>query len=193
MISCILLTAGESSRFGSPKALANINNIKTIELLQNNLIKSKIHEIIIVTGAHESLIKPYVFNHSKVSLVYNKDYKLGQTSSFQKGLSVVDNNSYGYMLIPIDFPFIKTTTINALILHFQSQDPTILIPLYQGKRGHPPIFHQKLKKNILDLPKEMGINRLNAENQVQTLEVNDPGIIQTFNTNEELEEILRTI
>ena len=74
MISCILLTAGESQRFGSPKALAQIHQTKAIEVLQEKLIQSLVAEIIIVTGAYENLIKPYVFNHSKVRVVHNKDY-----------------------------------------------------------------------------------------------------------------------
>ena len=100
MISCILLTAGESKRFGSPKALADIGQNKAIQLLQQKLLQSIVDEIIIVTGASESLIKPYVLNHSKVRLVHNKDYKFGQTSSFQTGLSIVDKNSFGFMLLP---------------------------------------------------------------------------------------------
>lgn len=193
MISCILLTGGESQRFGSPKALADIHGSKAIEVLQKKLIESLVDEIIIVTGAHENLIKPYVFNHSKVRLVYNKDYKLGQTSSFQKGLSVVDTNTQGFMLLPVDCPFILTTTIDELIGYSNQRNPIILIPEYHGKRGHPPIFHAKLKHEILDLNTEKGLNSLMTNHQVQALDINDPGIIQTFNTKEELEEILRFI
>jgi molybdenum cofactor cytidylyltransferase len=192
MVSCILLTAGDSHRFGSPKALADIHSKKAIELLQNKLISSLVNEIVIVTGAHENLIKPYVFNHSKVRLVYNKDHKFGQTSSFQTGLAAVDPNATGLMLLPIDCPFILTATIDELVGYFLQKDPALLIPTYQSKRGHPPIFHSKLKNEILSLPVEQGLNSLMLKHQVHTIEINDdPGIIQTFNTKEELEEILK--
>jgi molybdenum cofactor cytidylyltransferase len=191
MISCILLTGGESQRFGSPKALADIHGKKAIEVLQDQLIQSLADEIIIVTGAHDHLIKPYVFNHSKVRIVHNKDYKFGQTSSFLTGINVVDPNCQGLMLLPVDCPFLLTTTIDELIAYFQQRNPAILIPSYQGKRGHPPVFHIKLKNEILNLNVERGLNSLMLQHQVQTIDINDPGIIQTFNTQEELEEILR--
>ncbi|MBI3602669.1 MAG: nucleotidyltransferase family protein [Candidatus Omnitrophica bacterium] len=191
MISCILLTAGESLRFGSPKALAQISSTKTIEFLQQKLIQSLVEEIIIVTGAHEALIAPYVFNHSKVRLVYNKDYKMGQTSSFQTALRSVDKNSHGFMLLPVDYPFVLTKTMDDLVNAFQQQNPDILIPAYQGKHGHPPIFHQSLKKDLLDFSANKGLDSFIRQRQVHILEVHDSGIIQTFNTPEELKDLLK--
>jgi len=190
MISCVLLTAGESKRFGSPKALAKIGPYNSIELLQQKLLESLIHEIIVVTGAHPTLIEPYVFNHSRVRLVHNKDYKFGQTSSFQTGLSAVDKDSCGFMLLPVDCPFIQTKTINAIIRCFLERNPSILIPTYHGKKGHPPILHAQLKNEILDLPKDQGLNSLMARHQTQTIEIDDKGIVQTFNSKEEFDKIV---
>lgn len=186
MISCILLTAGESVRFGSPKALARISGQEAITLLQRRLIESRIGEIIIVTGAHDELIKPYVLNHSLTTVVHNKDYKFGQTSSFQTGLNSVDNNSLGYMLLPVDCPFITTETINRMIDEFTNRQPDILIPCYQGKRGHPPVFHQRLKKDLLSLSPAQGLNSLFKISKTAEVPLNDQGIVQTFNTQDEL-------
>ena len=190
MISCILLTAGESQRFGSPKALAQIHQSTAIEILQEKLVQSLVTEIIIVTGAHENLIKPYVFNHSKVSVVYNKDYKFGQTSSFQKGIGAANNNSNGLMLLPVDCPFVSTQSINQLLETFLQEKPVILIPSFKGKRGHPPIFNNDLKETILKLDVHQGLNDFMREQKIQTLEIADPGLVQTFNTEEELNKIL---
>lgn len=186
MITCILLTAGESIRFGSPKALAKIYGQHALVLLQQKLIESLISKIIIVTGAHDELIKPYVLNHSRVSIVYNKDYKFGQTSSFQAGLNSVEPDSSGYMLLPVDCPFISTDTINNMTKEFLSREPDILIPCYQSKRGHPPVFHRRLKDKILALRHSQGLNSLSDINNKEELLLDDPGIIQTFNTQDEL-------
>ena len=52
MISCILLSAGFSRRFGSPKALALINGVTVIEQLQNILVRSQVGETVVVLGDH---------------------------------------------------------------------------------------------------------------------------------------------
>ncbi len=180
-------------RFGSPKALATIGSHKAIEFLQKKLLESLVAEIIIVTGAYETLIKPYVFNHSKVHVVHNKDYKLGQTCSFQTGLLAVDKNTKGVLLLPVDCPFVLTRTVNGLMEHFHQKNPDILIPVYHGKRGHPPIFHQRMRQDLLNLPADKGINGLSHWHQAQTIETNDPGVIATFNTQKELEGYLKTM
>ncbi len=190
MISCVLLTAGESQRFGSPKALAQIQQKKAIELIQERLVESRVSEIIIVTGAHEELIKPHVFNHSRVSVVHNKDYKFGQTSSFQKGISIVKADSEGFMLLPVDCPFILTKTIDELIETFVQNKPPILIPIFKGRRGHPPIFNSVLKETILALDVHQGMNDFMRGQHIQNFETTDPGVIQTFNTEEELNKII---
>ncbi|VAX34845.1 hypothetical protein MNBD_UNCLBAC01-1087, partial [hydrothermal vent metagenome] len=85
MLSCILLSAGASARFGSPKALAKqpSNNRPIIEKIQKTLLKTKIDEIIIVLGAHAESIKPFLLKHKNIKVVYNKDHNFGQTSSFK--------------------------------------------------------------------------------------------------------------
>ena len=189
MITCILLSAGLSERFGSPKALACMGDGKVIEHLQNTLLQSSCDEIVIVLGAHAQQIQPSIFIHSRIRVVYNKDYFFGQTSSLQTGWRQINSSSIGVMFLPVDCPLIKPTTINEIIHHFNKSNPDILIPTYQNKKGHPPIFHQRLASKILDLPMDRGLNSLFTDHPPQTIEINDPGIIKSFNTPEEFEKI----
>ena len=189
MVTCILLSAGESQRFGSPKALAKTSRKTAIEDLQNTLINSIADDIIVVLGACSEAIEPHVFNHKKVRVVHNKDYKSGQTSSFQTGLRALKDNAHAILLAPVDCPFIRTSTVDALIRHFKQTAPAILVPVYCSRRGHPPVFNATLKKEALALPPSSGLNTLFSDHPPQTLDVDDPGIVQTFNTPEELEQI----
>ena len=189
MITCILLSAGLSERFGSPKALAQLYGTTVIEHLQKKILQTACDEIIVVLGAHADQIQPFIFNHSRIRVVYNKDYNLGQTSSVKAGWREV-NSSTGVMFFPVDCPLIQTSTIDKVIRHFKKHDPDILVPSYQNKKGHPPIFHQRLRSKILDLPTGLGLNSLFADHPPQTIEIDDPGIIESFNTPEEFETII---
>ncbi len=51
MVTCILLSAGSSQRFGSPKALAELYDETVLEHLQKMLLATQVGEIIIVLGA----------------------------------------------------------------------------------------------------------------------------------------------
>ena len=189
MITCILLSAGLSERFGSPKALATINGISVIQHVQNTLLQSSCNDIIVVLGAHLKEIEPSIFIHSRIRVVYNKDYFFGQTSSMQTGWRETNSTSRGIMFLPVDCPLIQTDTVNAVIQNFIKNDQDILIPTYQNKKGHPPIFNQRLKSEVLTLPLDKGMNSLFTTYPPKTIEIDDPGIVKSFNTPEEFEAI----
>ena len=190
MVTCLLLTAGLSGRFGSPKALALLKQNTVIEHLQNILLQTACDKIIVVLGAAASMIEPYLFKHKRIRIVHNKDYDFGQTSSVQTGLRNIGNKTTGIMLLPVDCPLIRVSTFDLLIDHFKKERPDILIPTCGHQKGHPPIFHVRLKPEILDLPLNAGINSLFMTHLPHTLEIDDPGINKTFNTREEFKTIV---
>ncbi len=189
MITCVLISAGLSERFGSPKALARLKDVSIIEHMQKTLLESACDQIIVVLGAHAREIEPSIFIHSRIRVVYNKDYNFGQTSSVQAGWKAVDDASLAALLLPVDCPLVKASSIDQLIAHFKKHEPDILVPAFRGKKGHPPLFHRRLKAEILGLPLDQGLNALLARHQVQTLDIEDKGIVQSFNTPQEFEEI----
>ncbi len=194
MISCILLSAGLSSRFGSPKALAQINGKTIIEHLLKICVTLPLDQIIVVLGASAEEIKPRILEHKKVNVVYNKNYKMGQTSSFKAGVKNISLKSTGIMLLPVDYPLVKKETFELLIKCFSRKRPLILIPTFKNCKGHPPLFSVSLKKEILDIDDSSGINTI-IHNHPETLlcPVSDPGVIQTFNTKEEWEKAILPI
>ena len=193
MISCVLLSAGYSQRFGSPKALASLGKKKVIEHLQDKLVSAHIDEVIVVLGAHRDDIKAYLLKHKKVKVVYNKDYNLGQTSSLKAGLQALSPESLGFFLLPVDFPLIETETIEELIDAYRRHDPRLLIPTYEKRKGHPPLFSLRLREELLGLDNNLGINTIVRKYEAQTyfLPVKDPGVVLTFNTQEEFMNIKR--
>ena len=191
MISCLLLSAGFSSRFGSPKALVRLNGQTLIEHLQELLLATQLHEIIIVLGHGADQIKPFLFKHRKIKVVYNKDYKFGQTSSFKCGIKEVVAPTTGVLLFLVDYPLIKKETIDTLISYFEEKKPIALLPSCRDKKGHPPILNMKLKSELLAIKDSAGINTVihHHIDDITLLPVDDPGVLRSFNTKEEFEQL----
>ena len=193
MITCMVLSAGLSRRFGSPKALARINGDTVIGRIQKVLINSQVDEILFVLGAHAELIKPSLLNHTKVKSVYNKDYNLGQTSSFQTGLRTISEETQGVLLLPVDFAWVSMAAIDEIIGYFREHTPLVILPSFNGKLGHPPLFSSQLKEEFLKLDPEDGLNTVVRvhKDEIVILPLADPGILKTFNTKKEFNRIRR--
>ncbi len=195
MISLILLCGGLSTRFGSPKALAPWGQEVVISHLQDMLVFSNLDEIIVVLGANADKIQPFLLKHNKIKVVYNKDYKMGQTSSFKAGVRNVGPSVQAVGLLPVDLPLIKIETVNILVREFLEKKPLILVPTFHGQKGHPPIFNISLCDEILNLPDDAGLNTISHRYKQDThyCETDDEGCVLSFNTPQELEIINKKI
>ena len=190
MVSCILLAAGESKRFGSPKQLAKINKSQTIiEYIISNLLKTGIDEIIVVLGAFKEQIKPLILKDIKVCV--NENYQKGQTSSLKIGAKNISKNSDCFMVLPVDMPLVKPETFDYLIDKFKEAKKLIVIPSYKYKKGHPPIYDIKLKDGILKMGDDEPLYSLNNKYVEQSIiiPVDDSAVITNINTPQDLAKI----
>lgn len=190
MITALLLTAGLSARFGSPKALVRIQGQTLLERQLNMLLSAAVDAIIVVLGAHAERIRPRIPQHDRIKTVYNAHFQLGQTSSVKAALGQSALSS-DLLLLPVDFPFVLETTINLLTAHFKQHAALITIPTFNGHNGHPPIFSSKLKSEILQLDNGLGLNEIirRHKHELDLVPVADRGILATFNTPAEFAKL----
>lgn len=190
MISAIILAAGESKRFGSPKQLAKINDQKTlIEYLINTLKETCIDEIIVVLGAYRDEIQKVLPCDIKISI--NEEFQNGQTSSLKRGLEKISAGCKHFLIFPVDTPLVKPETINEIIDKFILSKADIGIPIYAEQKGHPPIYDIKLKTEILTLKNDEPLYLINQKFAANTklIEIFDPGILININTPKDLEKL----
>lgn len=161
------------------------------EMTDQLLNAGSIGEIVIVLGAEHRRVEPEILKHTKIKVVYNKDYKMGQTSSFQAGLRAASPDAEGIMLLPVDVPAVESVTFEDLAVRFLAHRPLIQIPVYQNRRGHPPVFHSRLRENLLAWDTGTGINVFIERHagDIAQINVDDPAVTVTFNTPQEFETI----
>lgn len=192
MISCIVLAAGESRRFGSPKPLARIGAQTVITRLLKTLLETKIGEIIVVLGADAETIKPEISRDKRIKIVLNKDFFLGQGSSFKAGLAALNRSCQGVFLLPVDTPFVRKETFDMLIKTSVQNPSLIIVPTYDDHKGHPPIIPRGLFQEYVDLKPGQPLFTVlrRHETEILKIPVQDKGVVQSFNTPEEFKKIL---
>ena len=155
MVSAILLAAGESTRMGKPKLLLPFGNNTILQQTIDNLLKSKVDEVIVVVGhASQAMMKAIASRPVKIAI--NPIYQQGLSTSIVSGLNLIDDRTKAIMLALADQPLIDSATINRLIEESLGYDKGIFIPTYQSEKGHPVIFSTKYKEELLRLKGDIG-------------------------------------
>ena len=155
MISAILLAAGQSKRMGETKQLMRVGHSTIVEQSIDNLLNSKADEVIVVLGYKAEEVQNTI-GARPIKSTINHHYRDGMSTSIKAGLNLVDSRADAVMLALGDQPFIDSQTINQLIDTFHDHDKGIVIPVYQGKHGHPVIFTIKHKDELLKLKGDIG-------------------------------------
>ncbi|MFZ6693672.1 nucleotidyltransferase family protein [Undibacterium sp. SXout20W] len=85
--------------------------------------------------------------------------------------------STGWIIALADMPFVQQQTIS-LVLQALQDGADIVVPVYQGKRGHPVGFSRHHLPELLTLRGDQGARRLLQQYPVCEIAVDDPGILQ---------------
>ncbi len=182
-VSAILLAAGEAKRIGRPKLLMPFGGGTVLERTLDNLLTSKVDEVIVVLGPRAGVIKQVIADR-QVKVVVNPDYHLGMSTSLITGLSLVDDRAQRIMIALADQPLIYGETYDRLIEASLSCDKGIIIPVYQGRRGNPIIFSAKYKQELFKLKGDVGGRQIVRQYPDDILEVavHSEGINLDINT-----------
>lgn len=178
MISAVILGAGESKRMGEQNKLLLPFGKKTlIETIVENVIASKVQEVLVVLG-HEADRVQGVLQGYPVRWVHNPQYQEGMTTSIQAGVGEVSSQAEGVMVCLSDLPHVQPSDLDLLIERFEQARPThlrpIVLPTFEGQRGNPVIFSIYYKSQILSHPRVNGCRGVIQRNPDQVIPVEMP-------------------
>jgi molybdenum cofactor cytidylyltransferase len=187
MIVAVILSAGESSRMGRPKALLPVDGETFIEKIVGALARTRVGKIIVVLG-HEAETLKRRLEHLSVAFLVNADYKSGQLSSLQTAVRRLqsDQECDGMLVHLVDHPYISSTLVDTMIERFYESNKLIVVPRCQGKRGHPVIFSRALFAELRNAPLDQGAKAVVNAHREETLEIetDDAGIAVDIDTPE---------
>jgi len=194
VIVAVVLSAGESSRMGRPKALLPIDGQTFIERIVAALKQAKVGKIIVILGHNARELQSKI-SHLPVEILINTDYKLGQLSSLQLAVRNLqpDLDCDGMLVHLVDHPYLAPALVEEMIRLFYETKKRIIVPKFQGKRGHPVIFSNALFDEILSAPMEEGAKAVVNAHRAETLEIEteEEGIAVDIDTPELYQQHVR--
>jgi molybdenum cofactor cytidylyltransferase len=91
------------------------------------------------------------------------------------------------LLAPADSPGMTSQLVSQVIDQARAHPGAIVIPTFDGERGHPLFMPWQVATQIPDLPAGTGVNALLADpsQQVHPFEVQEPGTLADLDTPED--------
>jgi len=176
---------------GSPKALLPYQGRPFLEHLLDVTALPEIGVRRVVLGADAEPIAKAI-RLKPEEIVINTDWEQGQLSSIQAALRSLPAGTDGMLLCLIDHPLISADLVRELIDYFYASKKPIVLPVYEGRRGHPVIFSSALYEELLRAPKETGARAVvwAHAGEVAELRTNEEGCVLNLNDPETMRKEL---
>jgi molybdenum cofactor cytidylyltransferase len=199
VLAAVILSAGQSSRMGTPKALVTLHGKSFLAHLLEAAQHPKIGLLRVVLGSGDEEIRR-ALNLPNEIVVLNPDWQRGQLSSIQAALRALaadpigsealdadpigSNALDGILLCPVDHPLVSRALVAALIATFYSDaKPPIVVPTFRARRGHPVIFARSLFPELLVAPEDEGARAVVWSHAAEVAEVptDEEGVVLNLN------------
>jgi CTP:molybdopterin cytidylyltransferase MocA len=168
VIGAVVLAAGEGSRFGGAKQLAELDGRPLLEhVLAAVAAVPAIEKFVVVLGARAEEIRAQIDPHGAEILVCN-EWAEGQAASLRAGLTEVSDMEAALILLG-DQPGITPAAIEAVLALYDGSRP--LRAVYDGEPGHPVVIPRALIPQALELQGDEGAKQLLEDAGVRRVEV----------------------
>lgn len=136
----VVLGAGRSSRFGTPKQLLPFGDTTMLGQVVRNANASALDRVVVVLGrASDELRGSVDFGRAKV--VENTAYGTGCASSLLAGMDAAGQGCEALVLLLGDQPGVRTEFLDTVLAEWRSSRPWASVTSYAGKLGrHPFVF-----------------------------------------------------
>jgi CTP:molybdopterin cytidylyltransferase MocA len=171
------------------KQLMKIGSRSFTERVADNFLQAGVSELVIVTGSNADLLEKQL-SDLPVRFVRNPDYdKTEMFDSVKLGLRAMEGKADRVFFCPADVPLFTMDTIRAEM----AADGDIIIPVCNGKDGHPLLADAGLIPGILAYEGEGGLKgayKSLPDITVKRIEVFDEGAVTDADTKEEYEKLI---
>lgn len=190
MYEAVIAAAGMSRRMGAFKPLLPLGNQTILERTVLNFKEAGVCRITVVTGFRGDEIKEKL-KDLDVEFVHNPAYD--RTDMFASVCLGVKNRrpeSKGVLIMPGDAPLIRPATIRHVLECMEAGKGKIIVPVYRGVQGHPPVFSEDMVKQMLRYQGACGLRGFLEQNRESCFytEVPDAWIYRDTDTPRQYEE-----
>jgi len=186
VIWAVILAAGESRRMGRQKLLLPFGETTVVGAVVGTACASRVDQVLAVLGADRDAVRQEI-EPLGIDFAINEDFKMGMVSSVQAGFRALPADAEAAVVMLGDQPFLPASVVDAVVEAYRRSGKGIVVPAFQGRRGHPVLVDLKFRDEVLALDPADGLRRLMRAHpkDVFEAEVEDANILRDMDVPED--------
>lgn len=197
MIAAILPAAGQSLRMGRPKLVLPVGGTTVIARVVTALREGGADLVVVVCPPNREPFTATLTDQAAsagAEVITPSTQPPDMRASIEHAIQYLDTlvlEPNHVILSPADSPGISSRLVAGVIQLARASPESIVIPVVEGRRGHPIVMPWSLARTIPALPAGVGVNALVAEHETRVLEYacDDPAAIADLDTPEDYERL----
>lgn len=191
----VLPAAGLSRRMGQPKLLLPLGGRPVISRVIETLKLAGITRAVVTVRSGDQPLIDAVKSSGGIVIAPTpppSDMRRSVEAGLIHLLEQVDDSAWrGWILIPADHPTLRAEVIRELVSAWQSAPDRIIVPVHQGRRGHPTILPRRLANEVFSLPDRVGINQLirDSGQSIHEVPTSYPEVLEDLDTPSDWDRI----
>jgi len=154
-VAAIVLAAGQSSRMGSNKLLAELSGEPMIRRTVAAM-RQAADMTIVVTGRDADGIAT-ALGGLPVTLVHNERYAEGLSTSLRAGIEALPPDTDAAVIALGDMPLVTAESVRRLIAAYSpAEHRSICVPVHKGERGNPVLWGRQHFAALRDMSGDRG-------------------------------------
>lgn len=162
-LHAIVLAAGASTRFGSPKQLVRVAGRPLLHTAVARAADVAGSAVIVVLGAHAAELT-LLLTHSQALVVINRDWREGIASSIRTGIARLPPSCNAVLLMLADQAAVTADDLQRLVGAWRRQPDYIVAARYGMTTGVPAIFPRSVFSDLSALRGDVGAKALLQRN-----------------------------
>ena len=181
----ILLAAGSGSRFGSDKLLHPLADGTPMGLAAARRLRPVCDRVLAVVRPDSDVLPEWLAAEG-FELIISAASRQGMGHSLAAGVRAAPDAA-GWLIALADMPFIAAASYDRVATALR-YGGSIVVPEYQGRRGHPVGFARQWGKPLSTLTGDEGARRIVTAfpDAVVRCDVDDPGIVRDVDQTADL-------
>ena len=187
----IILAAGQSTRYGSPKQLLDWKGKPFVRHIAETALRSGLWPVVVVTGFRSADVESCL-KDIPVQIVHNPEYEQGQSTSIKVGVASLPQKTGGALFLLADQPQIPDEAIRALTeIHAKELQPIIAPLVLEDRRANPVLFDRVAFSDLLQLTGDIGGRAIFSKYKVEYMPWHDDILLLDVDKPEDYQRLVK--